>query len=72
MRAWRMIGGGASTATADQKKKDLQAKCLMLTKTKGIAFKMIKNIKSCKAMLEKLKDRYQGSQEKNKLSLIHI
>ena len=44
----------------------MTAHCLILVKTKGIAFKIIKNIKSTKAMLEKLKDCYQGSQEKEK------
>ena len=58
--------GDSSKEDDAKKKKDVTARCLILTKTKGVAFKMIKNIKSCKAMLEKLKDRYQGSQEKNK------
>ena len=58
--------GETSSATTEQKKKDLHARCLMLTKTKGIAFKMIKNIKSAKEMMKKLDDRYMGSQDEDK------
>ena len=33
---------------------------------KGIAFKIIKNIKSAKEMMKKLDDRYMGSQDEDK------
>ena len=55
--------GEGSTATADEKKKDLTACCLILTKTKGIAFKMIKNLKSAKEMWVKLADCYLVSKD---------
>ena len=57
-----------STGNADEKKKDVRARVILLSCTSGSAFNMIKKLTNAKAMWEKLENRFGAAPQDEELA----